>query len=291
VSIDNSRVRFPSRPLPPPSLYHGIMVRAPAVAGQFYPGTASGLSRALLALTREEKAREPAIGVVVPHAGYMYSGAVAGEVFSSILVPGRAVIFCPNHTGMGEDVSVVSRGSWRMPWGNVPVDEDLAARLAAACPLLQEDASAHFREHAVEVQLPFLHRFRPDVRFVPIALGRLSLEECRELGETAAEAIARDAERPLLVASSDMSHYVPDAVARSKDRLAIDRMLALDPEGLYRTVRSERISMCGVLPATVVLFAARRLGATSARLVRYATSGEVSRDFDQVVGYAGLIFR
>ncbi|GAB4230182.1 MAG: AmmeMemoRadiSam system protein B [Deltaproteobacteria bacterium] len=262
----------------------------PAVAGQFYPGTASGLSRAIRALTREADAPEPAIGVVVPHAGYVYSGAVAGEVFSSIVVPRRAVLFCPNHTGIGEEVSVMSRGVWRMPCGEIRIDEELAARLTSASPLLKEDSSAHAREHAIEVQLPFLHRFRPDVKIVPVALGRLSLEECRQLGESAAEAVAGDAERPLLVASSDMSHYVPDAVARAKDRMAIDRMLALDPEGLYRTVRSERISMCGVLPATVVLFAARRLGATSARLVRYATSGDVSRDFDQVVGYAGLAF-
>ncbi len=262
----------------------------PAVSGQFYPGTATGLSRALLELTREVKAPEPAIGVVAPHAGYVYSGTVAGEVFSSVRVPGRAVIFCPNHTGTGEDAAVMSHGAWSMPWGDVPIDEELAARLEAACPLLREDASAHSREHSIEVQLPFLHRFRPDVRIVPVALGRLSLEECRELGENAADAIAGETERPLLVASSDMSHYVPDAVARKKDRMAIDRMLALDPEGLYATVRTERISMCGVLPATVVLFAARRLGATSARLIRYATSGDVSRDFDQVVGYAGLAF-
>jgi AmmeMemoRadiSam system protein B len=266
------------------------MKRMPAVSGQFYPGTASGLSRALLELTREVKERLPAIGVVAPHAGYVYSGAVAGDLFSSVQVPGSAVIFCPNHTGVGEDAAIMSRGAWRMPWGDVPIDEELAARLEAACPLLREDASAHAREHAVEVQLPFLHRFRPDVRIVPVALGRLSLEECRELGENVADAIAGDAERPLLVASSDMSHYVPDAVARKKDQSAIDRMLALDPEGLFRTVRTERISMCGVLPATVVLFAARRLGATSARLIRYATSGDVSRDFDKVVGYAGLAF-
>ena len=262
----------------------------PAVSGQFYPGTASGLSRAVLELTREVKAREPAIGVVAPHAGYVYSGAVAGELFSSVGVPGRAVLFCPNHTGIGEDASIMSHGAWRMPWGDVPIDEELAARLGSASPLLREDASAHSREHAIEVQLPFLHRFRPDVRIVPVALGRLSLEECRELGENVADAIAGDAERPLLVASSDMSHYVPDAVARKKDRMAIDRMLALDPEGLYATVRTERISMCGVAPATVVLFAVRRLGATSARLIGYATSGDVSREFEQVVGYAGLAF-
>ena len=266
------------------------MKRNSAVAGQFYPGTAFGLSRALLELTRKVETPEPAIGVVSPHAGYVYSGAVAGEVFSSVRVPGKVVIFCPNHTGIGEDAAIMSSGAWRMPWGDVPVDEELAARLGTACPLLREDASAHSREHSIEVQLPFLHRFRPDVRIVPVALGHLSLEECRDLGESVADAIAGDPERPLLVASSDMSHYVSDAVARKKDRLAIDRMLALDPEGLYATVRTERISMCGVMPATVVLFSARRLGATSARLIRYATSGDVSRDFEQVVGYAGLAF-
>lgn len=266
------------------------MKRMPVVAGQFYPGTASGLSRALLTLTREAGERVSAIGVVSPHAGYVYSGAVAGEVFSSILVPKRSILFCPNHSGAGEDIAVMSRGTWLMPWGEVPIDEEMAVRLKGACPLLREDPSAHAREHSIEVQIPFLHRFRPDIRIVPVALGRLSLEECRELGERVADAVSGDAERPLLVASSDMSHYVPDAVARKKDRKAIDRMLALDPEGLYRTVRAERISMCGVLPATVVLYAALRLGATSARLIRYATSGDVSRDFDQVVGYAGLAF-
>ncbi len=264
------------------------MNRMPVVAGQFYPGTADGLSRALKDLTRDVEEKLPAIAVIAPHAGYVYSGPVAGEVYSSVRIPGRAVIFCPNHTGIGEEAAILSRGSWRMPWGDAPVDGELAGRLTAACPLLREDAKAHAREHSLEVQLPFLHRFRPDFRFVPVALGSLSLEECRELGEGAADAIVQDPERPLLVASSDMSHYVPDGVAKKKDRLAIDRVLALDPEGLYKTVRTERISMCGVIPAVVVLFAACRLGATRAQLIKYATSGEVSRDFDQVVGYAGL---
>jgi AmmeMemoRadiSam system protein B len=266
------------------------MNRMAAVAGQFYPGTPSGLSRAVGELTREVEGKEPAIGVVSPHAGYVYSGGVAGELFSAIRIPAISVVFCPNHTGLGEEAAIMSRGAWRMPWGDVPVDEELADRLKEAAPILREDSAAHAREHSLEVQLPFLRRFRAEFRFVPVALGRLSLEECRDLGEAVAKVVGDEEERPLLVASSDMSHYVPDAVARKKDRMAIDRMLALDPEGLYRTVRSERISMCGVVPATVVLFAARALGATSARLVKYATSGEVSRDFDQVVGYAGLAF-
>jgi len=264
------------------------MKRMPVVAGQFYPGTAGGLSRALEDLTRDIKEKLPAIAVIAPHAGYIYSGAVAGEVFSSVAIPARSVIFCPNHTGLGAEAAILPRGTWRMPWGDAPVDEDLAARLMEASSLLVDDAAAHAREHSLEVLLPFLHRFRPGFRFVPVALGRLSLPECRKLGEAVADAIVDDPDRPLLVASSDMSHYVPDGVARKKDRLAIDRILALDPEGLHRTVASERISMCGVIPAVVALFAARRLGATRGHLVKYATSGEISRDFDQVVGYAGL---
>ena len=264
------------------------MRRSPAVAGQFYPGSIDSLSRALTTLTRDGIEKLPAIGIVSPHAGYVYSGAVAGELFSSVRIPSKTIIFCPNHTGVGESAAILSRGSWRMPWGEVPVDSELADRLKDENSLLREDAAAHAREHSIEVQLPFLHRFRPDFRFVPIALGRLSIDECRILGEAVASVVAADEERPLLIASSDMSHYEPDEAARKKDRKAIDRILALDPEGLYKTVRSERITMCGVIPATILLFAALCLGAKKAVLLKYATSGEVSRDFDQVVGYAGL---
>jgi AmmeMemoRadiSam system protein B len=182
----------------------------------------------------------------------------------------------------------MTRGAWRMPWGDVPIDEPLAARLLAASPLLTDDPSAHAREHSLEVQLPFLRRFLETFRIVPVALGRLSVEECQALGEATAAIVRDEASPPLIIASSDMSHYEPDAVARRKDQRAIDRILALDPEGLYRTVRSERISMCGFIPATVALFAAVALGATEARLVKYATSGDASGDYGQVVGYAGL---
>jgi len=266
------------------------MNRNPAVAGQFYPGSAGELSRTVRLYTRDTPEKVRAKGIVVPHAGYVYSGGVAGEVYSSVEIPDRHVIFCPNHTGVGPDAAVMARGTWRMPWGDVPIDEDLAGRLLAASPLLADDASAHRREHSLEVQLPFLKRFREAFRFVPVALGHLSLPECRSLGETVARVATEEAAPPLLIASTDMSHYEPDDVARRKDGAAIERMLALDPEGLFRVVRSERISMCGVIPATVVLFASLALGATSARLIRYSTSGDVSGDRGQVVGYAGLAF-
>ena len=264
------------------------MNRNPAVAGQFYPGTARELDRMVRLYTRDSAEKTRAKGIVVPHAGYVYSGGVAGEVYSSVEIPERTIIFCPNHTGVGAAAAVMARGSWRMPWGEVPIDEELADRLLAASPLLTEDASAHRGEHSLEVQLPFLRRFRDTFRFVPVALGKLSLSDCRTLGEAVARVAGEEALPPLLIASSDMSHYEPDGVARKKDGQAIDRILALDPEGLFGVVRSERISMCGVIPATVVLFASLALGAGSARLIKYSTSGDVSGDREQVVGYAGL---
>lgn len=264
------------------------MIRQPAVAGQFYPASPRELDCAVRALTRDLSKRLRARAIVVPHAGYFYSGAVAGEVYSSVALPERHVIFCPNHTGMGARAAVMAEGAWRMPWGDVPIDKETARKLLLASPLLAHDPMAHRREHSLEVQLPFLHRFLSSFRFVPVALSHLSLEECRSLGEAVARAVESDPPPPLLVASTDMTHYEPDSAARRKDERAIERILALDPEGLFRTVKQERISMCGVIPVTVVLFAALALGAGSARLLKYATSGEASGDFTQVVGYAGI---
>jgi AmmeMemoRadiSam system protein B len=264
------------------------MIRPPAVAGQFYPGGSRELDREVRRLTRDLPEKIRAKAIIVPHAGYVYSGAVAGEVFSSVEIPDRHIVFCPNHSGMGSDAAIVTHGAWKMPWGDVPIDEDLAGRLLASSRLLTEDHLAHSMEHSLEVQLPFLRRFRESFRFVPIALGRLSPADCRAIGESAADVIRGDPSPPLLIASSDMTHYESDASARKKDRNAIARILALDPEGLDRTVRSEHITMCGVIPAMTVLFAALSLGATEAHLIRYATSGDVSGDRNQVVGYAGL---
>lgn len=264
------------------------MIRPPAVAGQFYPGSPGELEREVRRLTREIPTKIPARGIVVPHAGYFFSGAVAGEVYSSVEIPDRHLLFCPNHSGTGARAAVITVGSWKMPWGEVPVDEGLGTRLLGASSLLAEDRSAHSREHSLEVQLPFLRRFREVFRFVPVALARLSLSECRTLGEEVAGVLREEASPPLLIASSDMTHYEPDAVARKKDEKAISRILALDPQGLYRTVQSEHISMCGVIPATVLLFAVLSLGAREARLIKYATSGDASGEYGQVVGYAGI---
>lgn len=264
------------------------MDREPAVAGRFYSGDPARLARDVAEMLGPPVSAGPALGVLVPHAGYVYSGGVAGATYARVEVPERAVVLCPNHTGFGARVSLWPDGGWNTPLGRVPVDPELTQALRS-CPLVQDDRAAHRHEHALEVQLPFLRARRPEVVIAALCLGPLSVEEALELGEAVADAVR--AHSALLVASSDMSHYVSAEEAREKDQRALDRLLALDARGLHDTVRREDISMCGVVPATVMLAAARSLGARSAELVRYANSGDVTGDRDSVVGYAGAIVR
>lgn len=263
------------------------MIREPAVAGRFYPGDAASLAAEVdRCLGPEPEPRRSAIGVVVPHAGYVYSGRVAGAVYARVAVPARVILLGPNHTGQGAGRALAPDDGWRTPLGVVPLDAALSARLATATGV-ERDAGAHQFEHALEVQLPFLQRARADVAIAPMVLAHLPWRACEALGREVAEA-AREA-GALLVASSDMSHYLPAATARALDARALERILALDPEGLYDVVHREEISMCGIIPATVMLVSARALGATRAELVRYAHSGEATGDHRAVVGYAGVI--
>jgi MEMO1 family protein len=265
--------------------------RHAAVAGQFYPRSAPALLAEIESYFLPEVHALPALGCIAPHAGYMYSGHVAGAVYSHIKVPRLAILLCPNHTGMGHPLSIMSEGSWETPLGSVPIDSDLSSALRSACPLLIEDQEAHRAEHAIEVQLPFLQARQPAIRFVPIAVGTGDYGSLETLGKAAGAVIADSGQPVLLVASSDMNHYESDSVTRAKDHQAIERVLALDPAGLYEVVNNENISMCGYGPAIVMLTAARRLGAKSAELIRYATSGDVSGDRRMVVGYAGIVIR
>jgi MEMO1 family protein len=271
-------------------------IRQPAVAGRFYPGNAQLLRAEVETFTTAraaagQEAAEPkvsAVGCIVPHAGYMYSGAVAGAVYRRLKLPRRCVILCPNHTGKGEPLAIMSEGAWHTPLGDVTVDTELADSLKAALPLLSEDQEAHRYEHGLEVQLPFLQVLKPGIQFVPITVGTSNFEVLSALGLVIATALAKLPEPGLVIASSDMNHYESDEVTRVKDHRAIDQILALDPRGLYDSVREADISMCGYGPATIMLTAARQLGATKAELIRYATSGDVSGDRDMVVGYAGI---
>jgi MEMO1 family protein len=253
--------------------------------------------RSYTALPKNSPAvRTAAIGCVAPHAGYIYSGAVAGAVYSRVQIPRHCVILCPNHTGKGQPLAIMADTAWQTPLGAVAADPGLAAALLERFPALQEDSAAHRSEHAIEVQLPFLQAQQPELQIVPIAVGTSHFEVLRGLGEALAETIAEheekhSAEKVLIIASSDMNHYESDAITRVKDRKAIDRVLAMDARGLWDVVMSEDIGMCGFGPTVVMLTAAKLLGAISAKLVKYATSGEVSGDFAAVVGYAGIVVR
>jgi len=228
-------------------------------------------------------------GCLVPHAGYRYSGHVAAHVYGRLDLPKRFVIVGPRHYPQGEALAILSEGAWQTPLGQAKIDSALAAELKRACPLLREDSAAHRNEHSLEVQLPFLQKLAGDFSFVPIALGTVQLADFEQLGRALAEVLKTKPEPVLVVASSDMNHYEGDAITRVKDRKALERILALDPRGLYNTVRRESITMCGFGPAVTMLTAARELAACKAELVGYATSGDITGDCDEVVGYAGVI--
>jgi AmmeMemoRadiSam system protein B len=268
-------------------------LRHPAVAGRFYPADPDDLrAEALGYLSQASSPKQPplrALGCIAPHAGYMYSGHVAGAVFASIDVPKRCIVLCPNHTGMGRPLAIMSEGAWHTPLGDVPLDTELAQALKAQFPALQEDLAAHRAEHAVEVELPFLLLRQPELSFVPIAFGVGQFEILEQLGKALADVITAQTDPVLIVASGDMNHYESDAVTRAKDHRAIERILTLDPRGLFDVVTQQNISMCGFGPAVAMLTAIRQLGAKSAELVKYATSGDISGDRSKVVGYAGVV--
>ncbi|MEZ4219554.1 MAG: AmmeMemoRadiSam system protein B [Polyangiaceae bacterium] len=265
-----------------------MQLRPAAVAGRFYPGDAASLRAAVERLAPESAVASRGLAVLAPHAGWVYSGAVAAETYARVVVPKHVVVLCPNHTGLGSSRALFAGDGFQIPGAVVPVARRLARVLGDECGL-DQDERAHLREHAIEVQLPLLLARQPALEIVPIVLGRASLDDCLELGRNMARALDAFGSPTLVVASTDMSHYLPAERARHLDAIALDRVLALDPEGLYRVVVEHEISMCGFIPATVALTTAVARGAKSARLVRYANSGDVSGDYDAVVGYAGVV--
>jgi AmmeMemoRadiSam system protein B len=266
------------------------MLRPPSVAGRFYPAQPDKLVEALQGYVSALEPRTQAIGIVVPHAGYMYSGHVAGAVYSCVNIPLRNIVLCPNHTGHGPPLSIMGSGAWQTPLGEMKIDQELCEVLMAMDPDLEDDAEAHRFEHALEVQLPFMqHIAGASATFVPITVGTGNWRRLEQLGRAIGGVLQKLNETALIIASSDMNHYESDAITRVKDRKAIEKILAMDPAGLYKVVHDEGISMCGYGPASAMLVASKMLGASKAELVRYATSGDVSGDFDHVVGYAGMV--
>ncbi|MGO9379721.1 MAG: AmmeMemoRadiSam system protein B [Dissulfurispiraceae bacterium] len=267
------------------------MKRFAAVAGQFYNGNPVRLKKQVEQYSIHNAVRERVLAVLSPHAGLMYSGHVAGAVYSSIRFPSTFLLLGPNHSGLGTNMSMMGSGEWEIPTATFSIDTELAKRVREKVPLIVEDSQAHIYEHSLEVQLPFIAYSSDNCQILPITFMRATIEECAAAGRGIADAIRMVGYDVVIVASSDMSHYEQDAVARKLDKLAIDEILALNPEGLYSVVMREKISMCGLIPATIMLYAALELGAGEARIVKYATSGEVSGDFDRVVGYAGILIK
>jgi AmmeMemoRadiSam system protein B/AmmeMemoRadiSam system protein A len=265
------------------------MIRQPYAAGSFYPGTPAELKETVAALVDEKAARTDAVGLLVPHAGYVYSGAVAGAAISRVRLTDTVIIIGPSHSGRGKPFSVMPEGTWATPLGDVEVDAALAAELISRSDYLEADTAAHQQEHAVEIQLPFLQYLRPDVKIVPVILALAPAAVYREIGKDIARTLRETGREALLLASGDMTHYEPDATAREKDFKAVEAIVALDDAELDRRYHDLHISMCAYGPALVLISVAKEMGAAAGEPVKYATSGDATGDRDAVVGYAGVI--
>jgi AmmeMemoRadiSam system protein B/AmmeMemoRadiSam system protein A len=267
------------------------MIRQPVVDGKFYPESAAKLKAMIESFVDKDAPKYEAVGLLAPHAGYIYSGTVAGAVISTIKISDTVIIIGPNHTGQGKPYSIMTSGSWKTPLGEVQIDSEMAKKILSLSKYLEEDTLAHKDEHSIEVQVPFLQYFKPDVKIVPIMLSFGSADVYKSIGIEIVKAFRELKREAVILASSDMSHYEPQAVAQKKDRQAIDAMLSLNADELFKRIGQQNISMCGYAPAMVMLTAANEIGGVKAELVKYQTSGETSGDYAAVVGYAGIVLR
>jgi MEMO1 family protein len=267
------------------------MLRLPAVAGTFYPGSPRELSELITQYTHRDAAHPPSPfrACLVPHAGYVYSGAVAGAVFARIAFPQRIIILGVRHFPYGEEAAILSSGAWRTPLGDAPLDAALAAQIVQSCPELREDPVAHKNEHSLEVQIPFLQHLDPGFAFVPIALGTLDVNILASVGQALAKVLSAH-EDVFLLTTTDLNHYEDEITTRRKDMLAIDKILALDPAGLFEVCRRNKISMCGLGPTIALITMLNQIGASNVELVQHTTSADYSGDTRRVVGYAGFLF-
>jgi AmmeMemoRadiSam system protein B/AmmeMemoRadiSam system protein A len=267
------------------------MIRLPVVAGRFYPEAAPELEALIKTMVDEQAVKEDVLGMVVPHAGYPFSGQVVGACLSKINFPETFIIIGPNHTGRGKPFSIMTDGKWLTPFGVVDIDKELAKKLVATSKYLREDEEAHRLEHSIEVQLPFLQYFKKDIKFVPIITTLSNIEAHRQIGKEIAKVIKDTKRNAVIMVSSDMTHYEPHEEAKRKDELAIRAMLDLNENELSKRIEGLGITMCGYAPALSLLVAMKELDGTRAELVKYQTSGDTTGDFDSVVGYAGILFK
>ncbi|RLE55762.1 MAG: hypothetical protein DRJ26_00335 [Candidatus Methanomethylicota archaeon] len=276
-----------------------VKVRSPAVAGMFYESHPESLKRRIDwcfthnlgpgSIPEVSDGPRSIVGLVCPHAGYMYSGPVAAWSYHALARDGKPecfVILGPNHTGVGAAVSIMTSGRWRTPLGDVEVDSDLAESILKYAEVVEEDFYAHLSEHSIEVQLPFLQYLYGEVKFVPICMMLQNYDVASKVGQAIARAAAdRDV---VVIASTDFTHYEPQQIALENDEAVIRRILELDPEGVFEGVYRRNVSMCGPGPVVSMLVACRQLGASRALKLKYATSGDITGDYIAVVGYASI---
>jgi hypothetical protein len=270
------------------------MLRKAAVAGYFYPASPGALESQIEGFICETVQPVPAMGAVVPHAGYRYSGPVAARVYQRLKVADRVILAGPNH-GAGRSLApppaaaIMSEGAWELPGGAIPIDSELAESLKDETDILEESAWTHEAEHSLEVQIPFLQHFNKSFKIVPIIIWSLSEEAIMELASALSRGIIKSGKPVTMIASTDFSHYVPHETAKRLDAMAIEKIMAMDGPGLLKVVKENKISMCGYQPTALVVETLKLLGATKAELVDYKTSGDTSGDYTSVVGYGGLI--
>jgi hypothetical protein len=266
-------------------------VRKPIVAGQFYQAMPVALREQIDSLVDKKANKIDALACMLPHAGYMYSGKVAAETVSRVNLKEKIILLGPNHTANGAAFSIMTEGAWQTPLGEVKIDSLLAKKILANSKYLEDDPLAHIYEHSLEVELPFLQYFKSDFQIVPIVFMSDQIELLKEIGREIAEVLLgpQIKDSVMLIASSDMTHYEPQAEAQKKDKEAIDAILELDEDKLMRKIKRFNISMCGYAPVIVMIRTAKLLGARRAELVKYQTSGDVSGDKGSVVGYAGIV--
>ncbi|MCM8762940.1 MAG: AmmeMemoRadiSam system protein B [Candidatus Omnitrophica bacterium] len=265
-------------------------IRIPAVAGQFYPSKDKELKKQIASFTNWNQTQMEVVGCLLPHAGYIYSGMVVAEVISRIIIKENVIILGPNHTGYGQVFSLMSEGKWQTPLGEIEINSALAKGLLNNSLHIKADNLAHLYEHSIEVELPFLQYKKSDFKIVPLVIGPADLKTYKEVGRTIALTIEelKLKDSCLIVASSDMTHYESEGDAKTKDAKAIEAILSLDEDRLWDNIHKFDISMCGYAPTIIMLVAAKILGAKKASLIKYQTSGEVTRDYASVVGYAGI---
>lgn len=267
-----------------------INLRKPAVAGQFYPLSAKELNAQINSLVDKRAKKYNTVACVLPHAGYIYSGEVAGKTLSCVNIKDRIILMGPNHTGYGVPFSIMTNGTWQTPLGEVKIDAGLAEMILQGCRYLKDDFQAHIYEHSLEAELPFLQYLKGSFEIVPVIFSCDDLFILKEIGKSIAKIIINSGlkDSVTIIASSDMTHYEAQEEAQRKDREAINAILELNENRLMQKIKELNISMCGYAPVIAMLSAAKLLGAKGAKLIKYQTSGDVTGDKSSVVGYAGI---